>query len=676
MAALFYPCAFASTRTHVRMYGRLLESGAPHALDITGFRPSIFLQIHPAWPLRAVERFVCEAARSCTVEELVACDTSGFTPAPYRWAKISARSTYDLKQVRDALDDRFLRLDPSLVRRGPDYAIPDSLRLLPPTQPGFRVCGEQDTPLLQMFTERGVRPSTWIPLPYAGCESMHAGDLRPLPPDVPVPNVVPRLVVASFDIETYASHATGARYADVKVPQDQIACIGVNIVGLLADGGMKWLVRTLLYCPTPELTAPWTLAPEDRRAHAAVLALDPNAPDLTLCRCDTNADMIAAFQALLAEHHADVITGYNILNYDLGWLWKRGTQACEALARDDGTGCTARMIERGYGAVFDIPGRIILDMYTYVTDNYKLQVVDYSLKTIAAYYLGDANISKVDLSYAEIDAILHANDGAAGGRVGYYCDIDTLLPILLMRHLAALVSTMELAAISRVPMTDILNRGQQIRVFSLLYAAAREKGYVVSRPLAAARTDERRGKKRGKAAFAGGHVEEPVRGLHTAPVVVFDFASLYPSIMITHNLCMTTILNGDGAHEHVFSRVISGKLERFVTAQTKRGLIPEILRALVAARKAVRALIPSAKTEGERMVLEQRQQAIKVTCNATYGFFGVGKDSGAMMPCQGISAMVTAIGRELIQRVGRLLHDWAGAQVVYGDTASTAREVV
>ena len=40
--------------------------------------------------------------------------------------------------------------------------------------------------------------------------------------------------------------------------------------------------------------------------------------------------------------------------------------------------------------------------------------------------------------------------------------------------------------------------------------------------------------------FEGATVIEPIRGYHSQPIATLDFSSLYPSIMMAHNLCYTS----------------------------------------------------------------------------------------------------------------------------------------
>ena len=46
-------------------------------------------------------------------------------------------------------------------------------------------------------------------------------------------------------------------------------------------------------------------------------------------------------------------------------------------------------------------------------------------------------------------------------------------------------------------------------------------------------------------AYEGATVLEAKQGFYSMPVATLDFASLYPSIMMAHNLCYTTLLPRD-----------------------------------------------------------------------------------------------------------------------------------
>lgn len=45
--------------------------------------------------------------------------------------------------------------------------------------------------------------------------------------------------------------------------------------------------------------------------------------------------------------------------------------------------------------------------------------------------------------------------------------------------------------------------------------------------------------------FEGATVIEPKKGYYADPIATLDFSSLYPSIMIAHNICYTTLIQGN-----------------------------------------------------------------------------------------------------------------------------------
>lgn len=144
--------------------------------------------------------------------------------------------------------------------------------------------------------------------------------------------------------------------------------------------------------------------------------------------------------------------------------------------------------------------------------------------------------------------------------------------------------------------------------------------------------------------YEGATVIDPLRGFYNEPIATLDFASLYPSIMIAHNLCYTTLLRKpEGVEGTDYIKTPSGNL--FVTKEKRQGLLPVILQDLLAARKRAKNEMKHATDDFKKMVLNGRQLALKISANSVYGFTGamVGK-----LPCMEISSSVTAFGREMI----------------------------
>eukprot|EP00887_Chlorella_sp_A99_P006196 scaffold3.g6196.t1 len=185
-------------------------------------------------------------------------------------------------------------------------------------------------------------------------------------------------------------------------------------------------------------------------------------------------------------------------------------------------------------------------------------------------------------------------------------------------------------------------------------------------------------------AYEGATVLEPKAGYYPRPVATLDFASLYPSVMMAHNLCYTTLLPKGaplppGLPPSGVTTSPSG--DRFVKPAHTPGLLPEILQELLAARKRAKKDMEAAADPFLRAVFNGRQLALKVSANSVYGFTGA---TVGALPCLEISSSVTSFGREMIDTTKRLVMERycrangypADADVVYGDTDSVSKAFI
>jgi DNA polymerase delta subunit 1 len=102
-----------------------------------------------------------------------------------------------------------------------------------------------------------------------------------------------------------------------------------------------------------------------------------------------------------------------------------------------------------------------------------------------------------------------------------------------MDKLMCFVNYIEMSRVTGVPFNFLLSRGQSIKVLSQLFRRANEEGYVIPAHKGES-SDEQ---------YEGATVIEPKKGYYDAPIATLDFSSLYPSIMMAHNLCYTTLLD-------------------------------------------------------------------------------------------------------------------------------------
>lgn len=269
---------------------------------------------------------------------------------------------------------------------------------------------------------------------------------------------------------------------------------------------------------------------------------------------------------------------------------------------------------------------------------------------------------KEDVHHSIISDLQNGNDQTRR-RLAVYCLKDAYLPLRLIDKLMCVINYMEMARVTGVPLGYLLTRGQQIKVVSQLLRKAKEQDLLIP-AMKVDINDE----------FEGATVIEPIKGYYDVPISTLDFSSLYPSIMIAHNLCYTTLLRSkENVNPDDYIQTPSGNY--FVKNSLRKGVLPEILENLLQARKRAKAMMKEEKDAFKYKVLDGRQLALKISANSVYGFTGaqVGK-----LPCLEISQSVTSFGRQMIEKTKQLVearytisngyaHD---CKVIYGDTDS------
>ena len=124
-----------------------------------------------------------------------------------------------------------------------------------------------------------------------------------------------------------------------------------------------------------------------------------------------------------------------------------------------------------------------------------------------------------------------------------------------------------------------------------------------------------------------------------------DFASLYPSIIIEWNLCWSTFVpEFPDTSDPQLLEVKIGPGKTYYFHQGRPGVLPSILRSVLAERKAVKRQMKQ-ETGMMKAILNAKQMALKVVANGSYGYCG--RKSGEML-CPAISETTTYFGRRLI----------------------------
>ncbi|XP_011801895.1 PREDICTED: DNA polymerase delta catalytic subunit [Colobus angolensis palliatus] len=374
------------------------------------------------------------------------------------------------------------------------------------------------------------------------------------------------------------------------------------------------------------------------------LTLRPCAPILgaKVQSYEKEEDLLQAWSTFIRIMDPDVITGYNIQNFDLPYLISRAqtlkVQTFPFLGRVAGlrsnirdSSFQSKQTGRRDTKVVSMVGRVQMDMLQVLLREYKLR--SYTLNAVSFHFLGE---QKEDVQHSIITDLQNGNDQTRR-RLAVYCLKDAYLPLRLLERLMVLVNAVEMARVTGVPLSYLLSRGQQVKVVSQLLRQAMHEGLLM--PVV---------RSEGGEDYTGATVIEPLKGYYDVPITTLDFSSLYPSIMMAHNLCYTTLLRPGAAQklgltEDQFIKTPTG--DEFVKTSVRKGLLPQILENLLSARKRAKAELAKETDPLRRQVLDGRQLALKVSANSVYGFTGaqVGK-----LPCLEISQVSTrAPGRQL-----------------------------
>jgi DNA polymerase I len=149
----------------------------------------------------------------------------------------------------------------------------------------------------------------------------------------------------------------------------------------------------------------------------------------------------------------------------------------------------------------------------------------------------------------------------------------------------------------------------------------------------------------------------PEKGL-VEDVVILDYKSLYPTIMMAHNLCYSTVVLRDSPEiDQVITAPSGGK---FVSPGISPGIMPGVLKELLDQRTQTKKLMKKASDE-ERRFLDAKQYAMKILLNSFYGYSGYAR---ARLYSLALANAVTSFGRENILRTKKIIDEIGSVYVI------------
>jgi len=409
-----------------------------------------------------------------------------------------------------------------------------------------------------------------------------------------------------------------------------------------------------------------------------VLLLCPDAAARAACPADafpcvSEAELLTVLCKRVRALDPDVVTGWNIIDFDVPVLIRRAAELKVPLElgrapggvrqrgesrRRGGSGSTGNDTRRRrFSDSIFIPGRVVLDGIRLLRAvSYRLD--SYSLENAAREILGEGKT----LGGADhVEQIMHTFRHDPERFVEYNLT-DARLVLDILDKLDMVAFTVERSVLTGMPPDRV---GSSIAAFDFLYLSRLHARGVVAPTVG---VEPRRGHDGHDKAngigngdgngarpepMHGGHILKPRPGLHQ-DVLLFDFKSLYPSIIRTFQIDPLGLIRVEGeAHRAAGGAVIEAPNgARF---RRRRGILTELLDELFASRE-------KAKTAGNKIASD----AIKVLMNSFYGVLGT---SACRFSHPLLANAITSFGKHFLLWAKGWMEQ-RGLTVLYGDTDS------
>ena len=608
---------------------------------------------------------------------------------PKTFYKLSSKSNYVFQNVKNILKDI-----PGILRKA--SIIKKKLEFLPKINSKLMKNTFKDVE----FYESSFRPhDLWmIDQKIPSCSWIEYDDKKE---SIKRFKVVDRSIMAPFRILSYDIEAQPGEDGSFPRPEDD----PIITIGVVCFTATNTDIQKHVFMYEPDQTQANTSfdklenPPDD---------YDPS--DTVIHSYDNEYEMLKGFTGFIVDtYDPDIITGYNIMNFDNVYLIKRLQQFCpkcrenqekieycvactktkhcpehRSMSCSNGTCKKARRISRinkpttiraiykesnqkGGHETYDafLEGREWFDLYDVIKNDHKLR--SYKLDEVAKHFLGT---KKIHIRYEDIPEMQKTKEGRA--KLAIYCVKDSYLVYKLIIKLCKVTNAIQMSQVTGVSLRDILHRGQQCRTYSLMLQRVKARGaprwFLPDENV----TDN--------GSFEGAVVITPKPGYYDRPVATLDFASLYPSIMRAYNMCYSTMIpspkiarergyewseayekpqwkNGDDPPD--FRPVRAFKYEGynfeylndenkdicFLTTKVRKGILPEILESLLSERKRVKKMMKEVDEHSTEYQVYNGRQLALKVC--ANSVYGFTGAGKGYLGEKRISSSVTRVGRAM-----------------------------
>jgi DNA polymerase alpha subunit A len=414
-----------------------------------------------------------------------------------------------------------------------------------------------------------------------------------------------------------------------------------------------------------------------------------------LQRMPNERALLSRLFAQIRSWDPDVVAGHNAIGFDLEVILSRcvdlkvSTWSVIGRRRKMQLPNKSRFASGKDWAIKEaLTGRLLCDTYTSAKEH--LRETTYSLENLASTQL---KTQRTEIEPVDVPQWFNSSETIV--QLAKHTLNDAQLVQRLMFKLQILPLTKQLTCVGGNIWSHTLGGNRAERTEYLLLHEFHQLKFIPPEK-------KKKGETSKGAKYSGGLVLEPKKGLYDSFILLLDFNSLYPSLIQEYNLCFTTMdwasfQNGMQAEAvDGVENAPSSMIPPVPDESIERGVLPKVIKTLVDRRKAVKKMLKSEKDPDKREEvslcfqfvffdfcnmltsllvitltyfpqLDIRQKAIKLTANSMYGCLGF---SNSRFYAQPIAALVTAMGRETLQRAVDIAQETVGVEVIYGDTDS------
>jgi len=399
-------------------------------------------------------------------------------------------------------------------------------------------------------------------------------------------------------------------------------------------------------------------------------------------------ELLTRMVDIVRYYDPDILTGYEVHNSSWGYLIERGRlkydlNLCDEISR-------MRSLSHGrfgkdddrwgfnHTSTIRVTGRHTINIWRAMRS--ELNLLQYTMENVALHLL---HKRIPHYSFADLTRWYKSKNTRDLSKVIDYFATRVQVDLNILEVNELVPRTSEQARLIGVDWFAVISRGSQFKVENIMFRIAKPENLMLISP-------SRRQVGGQNALECLPLVMEPQSDFYTSPMLVFDFQSLYPSVMIAYNYCYSTFLgrvvNWRGTNKMGFTNYqrqerliellqdhinIAPNGIMYVKQSMRRSLLAKMLSEILETRVMVKSGMKADKDDKTlQRLLNNRQLALKLIANVTYGYTSA--SFSGRMPCSEIADSIVQTGRETLEKAIALIHSvsrW-GAEVVYGDTDS------